>query len=107
MLSTVFSVVFTVMNTLLASMVNDNQRENYLFTILIFIGTIITMVVHDFSLEDMNHHTIQALIIALIFSCILGPSFVYFSKAIIQETMSEARLSYIERDSYKQLFDAL
>ena len=32
---------------------------------------------------------------------------VYFSKAIIQETMREARLCYVERDSYRQLFEAL
>lgn len=57
--------------------------------------------------EDMNYHTIQSLILSLVFACFVAPSLGYFSKAIIEEIMNEARLNYAERDSYKQLFDAL
>ena len=47
-LATIFSVVFTVINTLMAAMVNENEKQNYLATSLIFIGTIVTLIIHDF-----------------------------------------------------------
>ena len=55
----------------------------------------------------MNSYCIQSLSIACLFSCIIAPALGYFAKAIINQTINEAKLSYIERDSYKQLFDAL
>ena len=88
-------------------MVNDNEIQNYIATTVVVLGTIITLIIHDFNFDNLTYHTIQALVISFICSCILAPAMVYFSKAIIQEQMNEAKLSYIERDSYRQLFDAL
>ena len=106
-LATIFSVIFSVINTLIASMVNDNEKQNYISTTIVFMGTVITLIIHDFDFENLTYHTIQALVISFICACVLAPAMVYFSKAIIQEQMNEAKLSYIERDSYRQLFDAL
>ena len=47
------------------------------------------------------------MILACACSCVVGPSLAYFSKAIINETLKEAKLCYVERDSYRQLFNAL
>ena len=67
----------------MASMVNENEYQNYVATSLIFIGTIFTLIIHDFDMNDLSHHTIQAIVISSIFACIIAPAMVYFSKAII------------------------
>ena len=82
-LATIFSVIYTVINSLIASMLNENEKQNYIATSIIFISTIITLIINDFKLDELSHHTVQALVISCIFSCILAPAMVYFSKAII------------------------
>lgn len=57
-LATIFSVIFTVINVLISSMVNENEKQNYIATSCIFIGTIVTLIVHDFNLDELSHHTI-------------------------------------------------
>ena len=106
-MATIFSVVFTTTNILLASMVCRNDKQNYFCTVVIFISTITTLIVQDFDFKDVTQHTVQALVLSCTFACLLSPAMVYFSQSIVRETMKEARLSYIERDSYRQLFDAL
>ena len=96
-----FSVTFTVTNTLLASMVSENEIQSYCITTTIFVGTLLTLIYQDFDFEDVSRHTVQALIISCVFACLISPAMVYFSKAIIKETMAEARLGYVERDSYR------
>ena len=54
-----------------------------IITSIIFVGTIVTLIIQDFELDDVRYHTIQALVISCIFVCILAPAMVYFSKAII------------------------
>lgn len=55
----------------------------------------------------MSKHTVKQLVIAFIFAIIMIPAFNNINVAILNETLDEAKLSYIERDSYKQLFDCL
>ena len=88
-------------------MVNENEKLNYIATSVIFITTIFTLIVHDFDLDKMSHHTIQALVISCIFSFILAPSMVYFSKAIVQEQFRESKHAYGERDSLVKLFHSM
>lgn len=64
-------------------MVNENEKQNYVITSFIFISTIITLILNDFKFSDMSYHTVQALVISCVFSCLLAPAMVYFSKAII------------------------
>lgn len=78
-MATVFSVIFTVMNSLIASLVNNNERQNYICTVFIFISTVVTLVLSEFNFEEMDDHTILSLSISIIFCCILAPSVVYFS----------------------------
>lgn len=55
----------------------------------------------------MSYHTIQSLVLSLIFSLLIAPAIGYFSNALMDEMLNQAKLNYAERDSYKQLFDAL
>ena len=56
-LASMFSVVFTVTNTLLASMVSEQVIQSYVITTVIFIGTLLTLIYQDFDFEDVTEHT--------------------------------------------------
>lgn len=101
-LSAVFSMIFTVMNVVLATMVNVNQFENQCFSITVFMSEIASIVLYEFQFgDDMSYHTIQSLILSMVFACLIAPAIGYFSKALIEEMLTQARLNYAERDSYK------
>ena len=75
MLSSVFSMIFTTMNVVYATMVNLNTFQNYCFSISVFMGTIVSLVISDFNLtEEMNYHTIQSLVLSCVFACFVAPS---------------------------------
>jgi hypothetical protein len=46
-------------------------------------------------------------VIALVFAIIMVPKFNQINTAIVNESITEAKLSYEERDSYKRMFDGL
>ena len=101
-------MLFTAINIVYATMVNTNQLENLCFTITIILGEILTIIIWDFKFdEELNNLTIQSLVLSVIFALLVAPSIGYFSKAILEESVNEAKLFYAERDSYRQLFDAL
>ena len=54
----------------------------------------LTLVWTNFTFEGMNLKTTVTMIIALIYICILVPTFDYVSTAIQEESQSEAKLSY-------------
>lgn len=95
------------MNNLFANMVSNNMKENYFASCTFLMCTVGTFVFLDFKFDDMKEETIKALVLFCVFACFLAPFYVYLSKAILNETMEEAKLLYIERDSFRQLFDAL
>jgi len=70
-------------------------------------GTVGTFVFLDFKFDDISDHTIKSLILFFVFACFLAPFYVYLSKQMLNETMNEAKLLYTEKDSFRQLFDAL
>ena len=95
------------MNCLIVNLSSDGFYRNTFFTCTILLGTLCTFVFTDFDFDEMDAHAIGSLVLGLTFWCILGLFLGYLSKAIMNEILNEAQNVYIERDSYKKLFDAL
>jgi len=95
------------MNTMLANLITKNVKENYFVSCSFMFCLVFTFVILDFKFEDITSHTITSLVLSSVFACLLAPFYVYFSRAIMNETIEEAKLLYNERDSFRQLFDAL
>ena len=69
---------------------------------MVFISLIAAIVIDDFKFHvELNQYTIQSLVLSLTYAIIIAPSLGYFSKEIVNQTLNEAKLFYIERDSYK------
>lgn len=80
MLSTVFSVIFSMSNSMLMGFVYSDQvmLKNILVS-TIFISQIFTLCWTNFIFTDMSYHSWVALLIAIIFTMILIPSFGYMT----------------------------
>jgi PAS domain-containing protein len=107
MLSAVFSVLFAVLNTYLASLVISDYRLKAVCTVSIF--TLLEYIIIDstFHFEDMTSHTKMSIWIAIIYTLIMIPTFGYISNSILNETLTEAKLSFQQRDSYRRMFNSL
>ena len=79
MLSTVFTVLFAVFNTYLASMVVNDYRVKVVCTALVFILVEFTIIQTNFILGDITMHTTTSLIIAIGYTCLMIPAFGYIS----------------------------
>lgn len=107
MLSTVFSVLIAVFNCYLASMVIFDIRFKAFCTFFVFGLVEFTIIQTNFIFGDITMHTTVSLIISIGYTCIMVPFFGYISQKIQDETMTEAKLSYQQRDGYRRMFDGL
>lgn len=58
-LSAVFSMIFTIMNVVLATMVSISFVENQCFSVIVFMSEIASIVMYEFQFnDDMSYHTI-------------------------------------------------
>jgi hypothetical protein len=95
MLSTVFSVLFAIFNCYLASMVIYDFAVKAVCTMLVFALVEYTIIETNFIFGDVTSHTWTALVIAIAYTCIMIPAFGLISQKIMDETMFEAKLSYL------------
>ena len=79
MLSSSFSVMFTIFNVFLANMVIYNQKIRIGMSIIVFLALQFTLMFTNFTFEGMNLKTTVTIVIALIYVCILVPTFDYVS----------------------------
>ena len=94
MLSTVFSVMFCILNCYLASLVIDDMRVKAVCTGFIF-GLLEYIIIDTtFVWDDMSSHTQTAIAIAIIYTLILIPIFGKITNNIINETLAEAKISF-------------
>ena len=94
MLSTVFSVIFCILNCYLASLVIDDMRVKAVCTVFIF-GLLEYIIIDTtFVWDDMSSHTRTAIAIAIIYTLILIPIFGKITNNIINETLAEAKISF-------------
>ena len=94
MLSTSFSVMFTIYNLFLANMVVFEASIRITMTVILFIILQITLLFTNFTFDGMNVKTTVSIVIAMFYICILVPTFDQISKSIQEESLYEARLSY-------------
>jgi hypothetical protein len=94
MLSTVFSVLFAVLNTYLASLVIVDYRVKAVCTFVIFALLEYIIIITTFIFGNMVSHTIISIWITIIYSIIMIPTFGHISNSILMETLSEAKLSF-------------
>ena len=107
MISTVFSVLFTIFNSVIASLVIQNQIVNLLFSLVVFSSCVGTIMFTNFIWEQMNYHTVISIIICITYMMILVPSFGWITTTIMQESVTEAKLSYAQRDQFRKMFNGL
>jgi hypothetical protein len=94
MLSTVFSVLIAVFNCYLASLVIESKIINSVSTLIVFGILEFVIVWTNFIFGDDTNHTLLSLVLSIVFTCIMIPSFGYISSAIQNETIKEAKNSY-------------
>ena len=55
----------------------------------------------------MTYETIVSIVIGVVYVIILVPSFIYIANYINNEHQEEMRLAFLEKRSYKKMFDGL
>jgi hypothetical protein len=106
-LSTVFSVLFAVFNSFLASIIFDNPILKLVMTFVVFGFVTFSVITTTFIFDDLTYHTTVSLIMSISYVCLIIPSFGYISTGILNETQEEIRMGYYERDGFRRMFDAL
>jgi uncharacterized membrane protein len=81
-LSTVFSVLFAVFNTFLASMVFSNVCFKFVMTFVIFGFVSYSIIATTFIFDDLTYHTTVALAMSISYICMMVPAFGYISSGI-------------------------
>lgn len=94
MVSTVFSVIYCILNCYLASLVVVDFRVKGVATMFIFAFLEYIIIDTNFNWDDTTTHSMTSIIIACVYTVILVPLFGYITNSIINETLEEARLSY-------------
>jgi hypothetical protein len=91
MLSTVFSVMFAILNCYLASLVIDDARVKAACTLVIFGLLEFIIIDTSFNWDDLTSHSNTAIAIAVVYTLILVPMFGYITNNILNETLEEAK----------------
>ena len=107
MLHTVFNVMFTIFNTFIGNLMMEKKVMMYVITAIIWLINWSVIVYTSFLWEDMNFEGITAIIISTLYITILAPSFIFIANYINSEHQEEAALAFIEKQNYKQMFDAI
>ena len=106
-IQTVFTVIITIYNTFLASMIVDNKVVNFTMTLLTWFLVITSILSSNFQYDEFSTQATATVSISVIFICVMVPSFMLITSAIGDEIIEEARASYMDRDNFRRMFDAL
>jgi len=107
MLSTVFSVMFTIFNSILMSFIFERAYVKSLVVGILYSLQIFVLMWTNFKFNDMTFHSWVAVIIAAIYTMILIPAFGTLSDSILQETIDEQKLGIQKQDFYRKMFDSI
>ena len=77
MVSTVFSVMFNIFDTLLMTFVFHNRTIKNVLVGMIYIVQIFILVATNFILDEMNYYATIALMMAVVYTLLLIPFFLY------------------------------
>ena len=106
-MQTVFTVMFVIYNTLLASLIVDNQALNFALTLVTWTIVMVSIIVTSFDFDEFSLQASTVMTISVLYVCILVPGFILITNTINEEIIAEARESYMDRDNFKRMFDAL
>jgi hypothetical protein len=81
-LSTVFSILFAIFNTFLASMVFENIFFKLSMTFIVFGFVSFSIISTTFIFENLTYHTTVSLVMSIVYTCLMVPSFGYISSGI-------------------------
>ena len=107
MLTTLFSVVFTIYNSIMMGFCYRNSTiKNVLVGILYSLQTIILMAT-NFDFSDISVHSSISILIAVVYTLILVPTFSVLIKSILNETINEQKLAFQKQDGFRKMFDSI
>lgn len=107
MLSTVYSVIFSIFNTYLGSMLLESNRIKLPMTLMVLLTTMGSILYTNFIWYDMTYHTVVSLIIGIIYGIITVIAFKFISKGIEDENLNEAKLAFSQKDMFRRMFNGL
>lgn len=107
MLSTVYSVIFSIFNTYLGSMLIESDNIKLPMTLLVLITTMGSILYTSFIWHDMTYHTVVSLVIGIIYGLVTVIAFKYISKGIEEENLNEAKLFFSQKDQFRRMFNGL
>ena len=107
MLSTVFSVMFTILNSILLSYLMKTVRDKLIMLFSVYILQFAILIGTTFDFAQTSYLTIAALAISTTFVLIFVPSFHFVSNSIIDELQQEQEYFAKRENQYKKMFDSL
>lgn len=106
-IQTVFTVMIVIYNTFLAGLINDNKALNFVLTITTWAIVMASIVSTSFHFDEISLQAGTVITISIVFVCVMVPAFVFITNTINEEILGEAKASYMDRDNFKRMFDAL
>lgn len=103
----VFSVMFNIFNVVLISFIHQHKLSRYIQITIAMSFNCLTIIFTNFTLEDISETAIVTIIVSVVYTAIIVPSFLWISDAISQEALDEASEAGIMRMQFKSMFDSL
>jgi len=94
MLSTLFSVVFTIFASILMTFTFENGLSLKVASGSLYVAQTVILLVTNFDATDLSYHTLISVFIAVVYTIVLVPVFFFLTDAILKETLDEQKLSY-------------
>lgn len=107
MLRSLFATMFVIYNTFIGNMLMDKRAHMYYLTGSIWFFNISIILYTHYDFTDFTYESIVQVVIAVVYTLVLIPAFLYVVNCINSEYLEEANLAFMERNNYKKMFDAL
>lgn len=78
----VFSVMFNIFNVVLISFIHQNKLQRYIQIIVAMTFNCMTIIFTNFTLQDISETAIITIVVSVLYTAILVPSFLWISDAI-------------------------
>ena len=107
MLSAVFSVIFTIFNSLLLSFLIKNKKYVKAILGVVYLMMFSILIFTNFDFTHVVYLSVATILLSLIFACLLVPFFQIVSDSIITEAFEEQKWAFKKENQYKKMFDSL
>jgi hypothetical protein len=92
MLSSVFSIIFTTMDSLVLHFLWETKLQRYLTIVILYTFQLLVLIQTNFIFEEMSYHSYASLTIAIVYLMILIPFFFKTFTDIAEEQEKEVKL---------------